>query len=549
MTKYEKLGDQFAQEGKTLEAIRFYQKAINQDGKNISSILKLGSQLYNSNDYQAVINHYQKHISSYPNYFELYYNLGKTYCRLGQYKRALSVFIKAKQLQPKFLETYLETASILARLGQLNKAIENSREAIQVNPTSHKVHSNLLFYMNMDPAYTNEKLFAEYKNWNKLHTQDCVVYDKYLNSLNTEKQIRLAFVSPDLRNHVVGHIIQPFFKHYDRNRFQITCYYNHNSKDQHSEEIRSLVDKWYDVFDLTNDALAEKIHQEKIDILVDMVGHMNGNRLMAFAQRPAPIQVTQTGFPNTTGLSAMDYRISDFYLDPPGLTDDYHSEKIIRLDSPGILYNPPENSPPVAAAPFLENGHITFGCLNNYVKVSELAVKTWSLILNALPDSKLLLLVAEGEDVTEALHRRFLKYSISPDRIQPAPLCDRENFLLLHHHVDIALDPFPYTGFFSSVEALWMGVPVITISGKNGGERHGVSIYNYLERTEWIADSYQEYIRIALKLAKDKQILQKTRQELRQEVQNSPLIDGQLFTREISKVYSEMWKNWCQSQQ
>jgi predicted O-linked N-acetylglucosamine transferase (SPINDLY family) len=315
-----------------------------------------------------------------------------------------------------------------------------------------------------------------------------------------------------------------------------------------TERFRAQADQWRSTVGLSDKQMAQLIHQDQIDILIDLAGHTAGNRLLVFAQKPAPVQITWLGYPNTTGLTTIDYRITDAYTDPPGLNDALHSEQLIRLPQTNWIYQPPQNCPPPNQLSVTAS--IRFGCFNNFSKVTEPMMRVWAQILENVPNSTLLLKAnaLTSPEIQQRVRRIFQAQCISPERLELMGWTrSAVDHLTRYNQIAIALDPFPYHGTTTTCEALWMGVPVITLAGQTHVSRVGVSLLTNVGLPELIAESPEDYIRIAVELANDLPRLQELRSTLRQRMEQSPLMDAPKFARNIEAAYRQMWHNWCQT--
>ncbi len=319
--------------------------------------------------------------------------------------------------------------------------------------------------------------------------------------------------------------------------------------DEVTSRIQARADHWYSILGKSEADIAAQIRKDKIDILVDLTGHTGGNSLLVFARKPAPVQVTWLGYPNTTGLSTMDYRLTDAIADPVGEADRLHSEELVRMEQGFLCYQADESAPGVVQPPCLEKGHITFGNFNDLAKTNQKVVELWAKILHAVPGSHLLMKAKQlaDEKVKANYLAMFSKEGVAQDRIDlQGRMPDKEDHLALYNSVDIGLDPFPYNGTTTTCEALWMGVPVVTLLGDRHAGRVGASILQRLGLEELVADSIEEYLLKARKLAGDRDRLKVMRSILRERMQRSELMDSHNFTRELEKVYHRMWQRWCE---
>ncbi len=315
-----------------------------------------------------------------------------------------------------------------------------------------------------------------------------------------------------------------------------------------TDRLRSLSRSWYDVRSMSNHDLADRIRGNRIDILVDLTGHTGNNRLLTFTRKPAPVQVTYLGYPNTTGMPSINYRLTDAWVDPPGMTDSYYTEVLVRLPHGFLCYQAPSGSPDVGPPPCMERHQITFGSFNNLAKISPETITLWASILRAVPDSRLIVknLSLQDETTRKQLHDKFLKYGVLTEQLELLPPeYQLSSHLAKYQQVDIALDTFPYNGTTTTCEAMWMGVPVITLAGNMHAGRVGISILSQLGLDECIAQTTDEYVAIAGKLAADKERLAELRGSLREKMSKSTLCDGAGFAQAIECAYREMWEKWC----
>jgi protein O-GlcNAc transferase len=310
--------------------------------------------------------------------------------------------------------------------------------------------------------------------------------------------------------------------------------------------LKKEFDHWRDIRRLDDDAAADLIEADQIDILVDLAGHTGGNRLLVFARKPAPVQVTWLGYPGTTGMKAMDYRISDNFAEPVGMTENLNVETLWRLPQIFCCYQGHESNPAVIDHPPADdNGYITFGCFNNFIKVTDPVLETWARILARVPDSRLLLEIRglDGPQFRSDVETRLQRLGLPLERVILEPR-KKVNQFVLYNKIDIVLDPFPCVGGTNSMDAVWMGVPFVTLAGEHFASRMGVTVLTNAGMPELIAKNMDEYVAVAVGLALDRQRLRDLRHNLRQKVENSPLMDAPAFTRNMEAAYREMWRRW-----
>jgi len=381
--------------------------------------------------------------------------------------------------------------------------------------------------------------------WNRQYAETLRgVIRPHANDRDPDRRLRIGYVSPDLRVHPVGRFLLPLLAHHDKRQVEVFAYSGLLVADPLTERLRLHVDNWRDIVGFSDDRVAELIRQDRIDILVDLTMHMADNRLLVFARKPAPVQVTYLAYCSSTGLKTIDYRLSDPYMDPPGMDESIYSERTIRLPNTYWCYEPIISNSEVTPLPALERGFVTFGSLNNFCKVSEPALAAWIQLLRNVPNSQLLLHACEGSH-RQRLRDRLQREGIDPARLRFASFMPTPQYFDLYHKIDIGLDTFPYGGGTTSCDALWMGVPVVSLAGQTAVGRGGVSILSNIGLTELIATSPQTYVCLASDLAGDLPRLRDLRSSLRQRMEQSPLMDGARFATNVEAAYREMWRSWC----
>jgi predicted O-linked N-acetylglucosamine transferase (SPINDLY family) len=343
----------------------------------------------------------------------------------------------------------------------------------------------------------------------------------------------------------VGFFVIRFLENLDRGQGEAICYSNRLSQDELTTRLRAAATTWRDVFGWTDERLAEQIRADRIDILFDLAGHTSHNQLLVFARKPAPVQVTWAGYVGTTGLQAMDYILADRYEIPPG-AEGHYSEKVLRMPDGYVCYDPPSYAPPVSALPALERGYVTFGSFNNPAKLGPQIVAVWAKILQRLPLARLVLKYQWMNDsaVAGRLAKLFVGHGIEPGRVELLGWSPHPELLAHYHHIDLALDPFPYNGGLSTCEALWMGVPVVTCPGETFASRHSLTHLSTVGLTETISGTLDEYVDLAVSLACDLPRLGAIRDSLRPQVDSSPLCDGKRFAENLIQLLRGVWRDW-----
>ncbi len=440
---------------------------------------------------------------------------------------------------PQHVNAWIDLGCIWKKLREIHRSIACFQQAVNLDPASVIAHDNLVFTMLFSDRYSPNELFEAHKTWGARHGVATLPssYD-----VSPGEPLRIGYLSPDFREHSVTSFIEPVLVCHDRSRFEVTCYHCHPDHDAVSARIRSRVDRWRDIAEIGDDEAAELIRADGIHILVDLAGHTAWNRLLLLARRPAPIQVTWLGYPHSTGLTAVDYRISDAMADPPGLSDRWHTERLVRLPATFLCYQPPEAPDPATAPPCVKNGYVTLASFNNFAKVSPTILKYWRDILTRIPDSRLLL-KSEVFGDPEACRWVVERLSIPEERLMLlAKTPDRSSHLALYGQVDIALDTFPYNGTTTTCEALYMGVPVVSLAGLGHASRVGASLLNTVGLGELLAETGDEYVKTVVDLAADVPRLIRLRQNLRRLMTASPLMDQQGFVTALEAEYRLMWR-------
>ncbi len=543
------LGNAYQQSGKLTEAFSRYQRAVELNADYPLAHFNLGNIFLEKGASDEAIACYQTALRLNPLFHEVYANLGIALQNTGRLEEATVCYRKAVEQRPDSYEAHNNLGVALKEQGKFNEAIACHEKALELKPDSHQAHGHLVLATNYHPAYTPQAIFDEHLRWAKQHAAPLAKFiNPHSNDRNPARHLRVGYVSPDFRRHSVACFFEPLLAMHNRSRFEITCYANNACEDAVTQRLRDLAGQWRSIAGMSDKHAAELIRQDQIDILVDLAGHTGNHRLFLFARKPAPVQVTFLGYPNTTGLSTMDYRISDAHADPPGLTDSFYTEKLLRLPETGWCYQPPADAPNVVDPPVLKSGHITFASFNNLSKVSPEIIRIWSQILLAVPGSVLLMKTRGLGDpgVQQDLRDRFAKYGIPPERLEFLKWEDSlDGHLGAYGRVDIGLDTFPYHGATTTCEAMWMGIPVVTLAGNVHASRVGVSLLTNMKLTDFIARTPDEYVKIVVQLAGDRERLQHLRLGLRDRMKTSPLMDAPHFTQAIEKAYQEMWKTWC----
>jgi protein O-GlcNAc transferase len=542
------LGSALKDTGQLDEAIAACQRAIDLRPNYAEAFNNLANALKDKGDFEAAIAAYRKSIDINPNIAKVHSNLANALKDCGQLDESIAAHRRAVALSPNLAGAIGNLASALKDAGQLDEAIAAHRQALALKPDYAEGHSALVFELLYHADYTPAAIADEHRLWDRRHAEPLRQFIRpHTNRREPNRRLRIGYVSPDFREHSLYYFVEPLFRHHDHGSFEIVCYSDVPNPDKKTAMLRAFADKWHSIVGLSDDRVAAKIRDDKIDILVDLAGHTAGNRLLVFARKPAPVQVNYQGYPATTGLTAMDYRITDALVDPPGMTDSFHSEKLWRLPTCNWCFAESPDAPPVRSS--RPDSPMTFGSFNYFAKASPMIMDLWAAVLLATPASRLILKSRglSAASVQQRIHHHFQSRGISPDHIQIlGSKPDFRSHLDVYNQVDIALDSFPYHGTTTTCQALWMGVPVITLTGPSHVSRVGLSLLTTVGLPDLIAPTPEEYIRIATALANDLPRLTDLRQTLRQRMRTSPLMDGPSFTRDMESAYRQMWQTWCE---
>jgi protein O-GlcNAc transferase len=529
------------------EAIAAFKKAVALKPDFAEAFNNLGSALWLAGESAAAAEAYEKALAAQPTFAVAHENLGNVLRDLGRFGEAIAACRQAIALDPNSAGAYKSLGTSQRAMGDLDGAIASYQRAIELNPVGLDFHVNLalshLYRAESEPSLQLEILRA----WDERWVQPLVrQIQPFGNDRQANRRLRVGYVSPDFRNHSVAVFLLGIFANHNPESVEIFCYSGVQKPDAMTERLKKMVHHWRDINGTKDPEAAEMIRQDKIDLLVDLSGHTTGNRMMLFARRPAPVQVSYLGYAATTGLCTIDYRLTDAYADPPGMTERLHSETLVRLPRTFLCYTVPRDMPEVEPPPVLEKGFVTFASFNYLPKISSLSIGMWSEILKRVPGSRMVVksLGLSDSAAKDLLLEKFAHCGISADRLRIHGLMDVEAHFAMYRDIDIVLDTYPYCGTTTTCEAIWMGVPVITLAGKAHISRVGVSLLSNIGLTDLIAQTSEGYIEIAEKLAGDTHRMSELRARQRQMMAQSPLMDGKTFTRNLEAVYRELWQRW-----
>ena len=465
---------------------------------------------------------------------------------------ALDALRQAVALDPTSAEAFHQLAVSLRWSGQLDGAIAASRRAVELDPSHAAAHSGLLYALLTHDRTPVAETFAEHVAWGQRHADpverlpkpvdDLGLVDALLKpqSPGTPRRLRVGYVSNSFRRSAIMAFIAPILAAHDPDAVEVICYSDTQNPDAATAAARRSVQLWRRTAPLTDAQLAQQIRDDRIDVLVELTGHLGNGRLLALARRPAPVQVSYLGYQGTTGVSAVDYVLTDDAADPPG-AEMLYVEQPWRLPRPFFCWQPPPEAPAVGPLPLLRAGHVTFGCLNAVAKATPAAVALWSRVLLAVPDARLIMMTTQCRATDERLRAGFAAAGVPPARVRFVGRADPAEYLERYNAIDLALDPVPFVGHTTTCDAAWMGVPTVTLAGDCYAHRYGSSVLRAIGLPDLVATDDDGYVRRAAALAHDAPRLSHLRATLRSAVETSPIMDVNGFTRDLEAAYRQMW--------
>ena len=465
----------------------------------------------------------------------------------GELTRAVEHYEAVIAVSPDHERAHNNLANCYNTLSRRQDAVRHYREVLRLSPANALAASSILSTMNYDEDATPAELLSAHRDWARVYADPAPRPSSYPNVREPQRRLRIGYVSPDLRRHVVACLFAPVLERHDRQGFETYCYYNFPQSDVITQRLSRAASHWRDICAMNDEQVAAQIREDRVDILVDLAGHTSYGRLLAFARKPAPIQVSWLGYFYTTGLSQMDAFISDRHSSPPGQEASF-SERLVRLPDTRFVFEPHEFYPEVTPLPAMQRGTVTFGCLNNLGKLNPRVLRLWSRLLERIADARLLI---QSRPLSDAPQReRFLalceRSGIPRSRIEVRPWAPLDQATHAYRDIDVALDPFPFCGGMTSFDALWMGVPVVTLTGTLIAGRQTTAMLMNLGLEDCIAADEQHYVDIAVNLVRDRARLAELRKGLRSRVASSPLCDYQRFADELENVYRSLWREWVE---
>lgn len=535
------LGLILSSQGRKNEAISAFRMFINIEPNNDIAYFNLALSLKDINNFDEAIKNYKEAILINPNNIDTFLNLGLLLLEVGNLKESAHCFNIAISLEPNCAKAYSYLGSVLKDLESLDAAIECFKKAISLDSNFTEAYSNLLFNLNYSDSFKiDDSLEIAKKYGDTVSAMSKPKFNTW-EIKSDQIKLRIGFVSGDFRNHPVGYFIEGLFKYIDKNLFEIIAFPTTSKSDELTDRIKPLFTEWLPIFRLSDINAAEFIHSKSINILVDLSGHSSYNRLHVFSYKPAPIQISWLGYFNTTGIPEMDYFIGDPYLSPK-CENHYFTETIWNLPDTWLCMNPPKKIITISTLPALKNGYITFGCFGNLTKINNRVIKIWAKILIKIPSSKLFLKSKQFNDASliNKIENEFYFLGIRKERLILESPSSSDEYFNSYNKIDIVLDTFPYPGGTTSVDAIWMGVPVLTLKGDRFLSHLGESIAYNSDQENWIANDEKDYINKAITYSSNLKYLSELKNTLRTSVLKTPLFDTKRFVKNFEIMLIEM---------
>jgi len=510
---------------------------------DFQKLIELSIRYAKEGDFKKEEDCYRKLLKISPDDSDVLNHLGNALGSQYRLSEALACYEQALIRNPKDIGTHANIGDKLVRVGRVDEAILHYKKFLTSSTNEYILYSSYLFALNYLPTKPEDFFYAEAKKWWEIFGNH--FFGRRFSHNQRQKntgRIRIGYVSPDFRRHSVSYFFLPTIKNHDRTLFHVYCYSDVATPDDITEEIKAHAETWRPVFTVPDEDLMQKIYEDRIDILIDLAGHTGHNRLPVFARKPAPIQVSWLGYPNTTGLESIDYRFTDDIADPPGTSDDNHTETLVRLPHGFLCYSPPQ-SPPTEKKNRADSNTISFGSFNNLSKINEETVTLWSEILAKVPNSLLIMKAnALRDNQTRVRYKdMFRQKGISEERIKMRPSTSTtEEHLGMYREIDIALDTHPYNGTTTTCEALWMDTPVITLYGNRHASRVGGSILSRIGYNELICHSKEQYVAKAVQLATEARQTLEYYRNTRERMIQSELCNPKQFCQQLESAYKKM---------
>lgn len=538
---YNLLGDALFRLGRMDEAVEVYRELVAQCPDEARGHHNLGLTLAAKGDYDDALPELELALKLRENYPDAHNSIGVTLEALGRADEAQEHYRQAVELRPDFADAWNNLGTSLTEQGRVAEAAESLSKALSIRPDP-RTASNLL----LAHCYTSERsagrLRDEHADWAEAFAANLAPPALRVPAGEEARRLKVGYVFGDFRNPTTAGMIELLLTHHDRNKVHVTCYLNAIRTDEVTERLRRMADGWRVLTGVPDAQAAEMVRSDEIDLLVDLSGHRAGNRLLIFARKPAPVQLALFGYPCTTGLRTIDYRISDPFADPPGESGEQYTETVLRLPDVAWVYKAPENAPTPNPLPAHSFRSFTFGCLNHPAKLSNACVEVWSRILKEVPKSRLVLLAGRSAEAARILANRFAQHGVPSDRLELVYRLPEDEYFEAYQSIDLALDPFPFNGGITTCDALWMGVPVLAASGTDYRSRQGTSILNNLGMPEFVADSADKLVDLAAIWSDQRAGLTDLRGGLREMMRESPITKAEAYVRNLEAAFRDVWR-------
>jgi predicted O-linked N-acetylglucosamine transferase (SPINDLY family) len=541
-------------QGKLTEAIEHCREVLQARPNFAEAQYALACALHSGGKLNEAVAHHQEALRLRPDFAEAHNGLANALAAQGELEAAIEYFQQALRLKPDFAFAHNNLGDTLMQQGRPELALPYFRQALHLQPELRAAQSNVLFCLNYDPEVDLDVVFAEHCKWGQMlegrRSAECAgkinsdAFAACPSRLDSERRLRIGYLSPDFRLHPITRYFEPVLEHHDSCQVEVYCYAEVPRPDAVTERLQKLVQGWHCTCYQSDADVAQRIREDGIDILVDLAGHTANNRLRVLALKPAPIQATWLGYLNTTGLTSVDFRITDNVLNPPSQPR-RDTEELERLPNGMCCFAPPEDAPAVEPLPALKAGCVTFGSLHSLFKINVKVIDLWSAVLSAVPGSRMLMFHHSIKGSSAArVRKEFVARGIDNKRLDLRKGSNEPGYLAVLGEIDICLDTFPVTGGVTTCESLWMGVPVLTLCGVRPVARNSASMLTRVGLSDWIAHSREEYCDLAARFASDTANLSALRAELRERMDKS-ICDARRFTRQLEETYRTWWRRWC----
>jgi protein O-GlcNAc transferase len=540
------MGSALKELGRLEDAAANYRRAVHINSRYVEAHSNLGGVMQDLGRHDDALASYRRALEIKPDFAEGHNNLGNALKNLGRLEDAVTSYGRALQINPEFSLAHSNMANALQDLGRLGDAVTSYRQALAINPDFAGAHTSLLFCLSHMEELSASELFGEHCRFGaQFEAPLRASWPAHGNTREPDRCLQVGIVSGDLREHAVAYFIEPVLAQLARvSTLALHAYYNHAVEGQVTRRLRGYFQHWHAIAHVSDAALAQQIGDDGIDILIDLSGHTGENRLLCFARKPAPVQVSWLGYPGTTGLSAMDYYFTDRYLLPPGAFDSQFTEKLVHLPA-NAPFMPDASAPAVNVLPALSKGYLTFGSFNRLSKLTPSTIALWSQLLRILPEARMVLGGMPEDHRSNSLIDWFALEGIARERLSFYPRCSTAAYLALHHQVDICLDTFPYTGGTTTNHALWMGVPTLTLAGHTPPGRQGPAILGRLGLDAFVAEDVTDFVQKGLSWNGDRAALAAVRAGMRDRIERTPLRRPEVIAAGVESALRTMWQRWC----